>query len=204
MKVNYSNYDVKSLLEALENIDAEAYPENYKNLTNEIAARKHEIQEYYAQKASAKKSRLNRLFTLISINQLLVGLIALVMLVLSNAGMTALDIVTSCFVILLNVLSGVVLYKRLSRYYLLPYFNIGLQVFAFGLGGVYFNYYGLGGIFLTLDWVSETYNWLLASFTLGGSLLEYSSQNNLGFIQIDLLALLYIWVIRKSLSEASS
>ncbi|CAH7440515.1 conserved membrane hypothetical protein [Vibrio chagasii] len=204
MEINYTNYNAKSLIEALGNIDAEAYPENYKNLTKEIAAREHEIQAYYAQQASAKKLRWSRLLSLISVNQLLVGLIALIMLVLSNAGVTVLEIVALCFVILINVLSGVVLYKRLSRYYLLPYLNIGLQVIAFGVGGVYFNYYGVGGIFLTLDWMSDTYNWLSVSFNLGGSLLQYSSQYSLGFIQIDLLALLYIWVIRKSLSQASS
>lgn len=204
MEINYTNYNAKSLIEALGNIDAEAYPENYKNLTKEIAAREHEIQDYYAQQASAKKLRWNRLLSLISFNQLLVGLIALIMLVLSNAEVTVLEIVALCFVILINVLSGVVLYKRLSRYYLLPYLNIGLQVIAFGVGGVYYNYYGIGGIFLTLDWVSDTYNWLSVSFNLGGSLLQYSSQYSLGFIQIDLLALLYIWVIRKSLSQASS
>ncbi|KOO13206.1 hypothetical protein AKJ18_19780 [Vibrio xuii] len=204
MEINYTKYNAKSLLEALGNIDAEAYPENYKNLTSEIATRKLEIQEFYEQQANARKLRWSRILTVISVNQLLVALIALVMLVLSFSGLSVLDVVASFFVIIFNTLSGMVLYKRASTYYVLPYLNIGLQVFAFGFGGVYFNYYGIGGIFLTLDWVSDTFNWLSVSFNLGGSLLEYSNQNDLGFFQIDLLALFYIWVIQKSLAKICS
>ncbi|MDF2156153.1 hypothetical protein [Vibrio sp. CAU 1672] len=204
MEINYTKYNAKSLLEALGNIDAEAYPENYKNLTSEIATRKHEIQEFYEQQANASKLRWSRILTVISVNQLLVALIALVMLVLSFSGLSMLEVVASFFVIILNTLSGLILYKRASTYYVLPYLNIGLQVFAFGFGGVYFNYYGIGGIFLTLDWVSDTFNWLSVSFNLGGSLLEYSNQYNLGFFQIDLLALFYIWVIRKSILKICS
>ncbi|MDE1221782.1 hypothetical protein HGG78_18745 [Vibrio aestuarianus] len=204
MEINYTKYNAKSLLEALGSIDAEAYPENYKNLTNEIATRKHEIQEFYEQQANARKLRWSRILTVISVNQLLVALIALVMLVLLFSGLSMLEVVASFFVIILNTLSGLILYKRASTYYVLPYLNIGLQVFAFGFGGVYFNYYGIGGIFLTLDWVSDTFNWLSVSFNLGGSLLEYSNQYNLGFFQIDLLALFYIWVIRKSISTICS
>lgn len=203
MEVNYKNYDAKSLLEALSGIDAKAYPENYSSLTSEIALRKNEIQEYYDQLANARNLRWSKLLTFIGINQLLVAAIALVMLVLSVSGLTGFQIVSSCFVILLNVLSGLVLYKRATRYYLLSYLNVGLQIFAFGFGGLYFNYYGVGGIFLTLDWVSDTYRWFSASFNVGGSLLEYSNKYNLGFIQVDLLALFYIWVIRKSLSQTS-
>ncbi|TOH55389.1 hypothetical protein CGI77_22920 [Vibrio parahaemolyticus] len=204
MEVNYKNYDAKSLLEALSGIDAEAYPENYRSLTSEIALRKNEIQEYYDQLANARNLRWHKLLTLIGLNQLLVAAIALVMLIISIPGMTALQIVSSCFVILLNVFSGVVLYKRATSYYLFSYLNVGLQIFAFGFGGLYFNYYGVGGIFLTLDWVNDTYNWFSASFNVGGSLLEYSNKYNLGFIQVDLLAMFYIWVIRKSLSQTSS
>ncbi|TMX48020.1 hypothetical protein [Vibrio alginolyticus] len=204
MEINYTKYNAKSLLEALGNIDADAYPENYKNLTSEIATRKHEIQEFYEQQANARKLRWSRILTVISVNQLLVALIALVMLVLSFSGLSMLEVVASFFVIILNTLSGMILYKRASKYYVLPYLNIGLQVFAFGFGGVYFNYYGIGGIFLTLDWVSDTFNWLSVSFNLGGSLLEYSNQYDLGFFQIDLLALFYIWVIRKSLAKICS
>ncbi|NRF17434.1 hypothetical protein [Vibrio coralliilyticus] len=204
MEINYTKYNAKSLLEALGNIDAEAYPENYKNLTSEIATRKHEIQEFYEQQADAKKLRWSRILTMISVSQFVVALIAFVMLVLSFSGLSVLEVVASVFVIVLNALSGLVLYKRATTYYLLPYLNVGLQVFAFGFGSVYFNYYGVGGVFLTLDWVSDTFNWLSVSFYLGGSLLEYSNQYNLGFFQIDLSALFYIWVIRKSLSKASS
>ncbi|MGD8174122.1 hypothetical protein ACQEXU_20975 [Vibrio sp. TRT 21S02] len=204
MEVNYKNYDAKSLLEALGGIDAEAYPENYKSLTSEISLRSDEIQEYYDQLANAKNLRWHKLLTLIGVNQLLVAAITLVILVLSISGMTALQLLSSCFVILVNALSGLVLYKRMTRYYMLPYLNVGLQIFAFGLGGVYFNYYGVGGVFLTLDWVSDTYNWFSASFNVGGSLLEFSNQHSLGFVRVDLLAMFYIWVIRKSLSRSSS
>ncbi|NGZ18999.1 hypothetical protein G6Z94_16970 [Vibrio aestuarianus] len=204
MEINYTKYNAKSLLEALGSIDAEAYPENYKNLTREIATRKHEIQEFYEQQANAKKLRWSRILTMISVSQFLVALIALLTLVLSFSGLSMLEVFASFFVIVLNALSGLVLYKRASKYYLLSYLNVGLQVFAFGFGGVYFNYYGVGGVFLTLDWVSDTFNWLSVSFNLGGSLLEYSNQYNLGFFQIDLLALFYIWVIRKSIPKIYS
>ncbi|EGQ9809219.1 hypothetical protein NV104_004453 [Vibrio parahaemolyticus] len=204
MEINYTKYNAKSLLEALGNIDAEAYPDNYQNLTNEIASRKHEIQEFYAQQAIAKKQRWSRLLTAISVSQLFVALTALSVLLLSISVLSALEVVTSISVVLLNALSGIILYRRATKYYAIPYLNVALQTFAFGLGGMYFNYYGLGGAFLTFDWISESYNWLSLSFNLGGSLLQFSNEVELGFIQIDVLAFFYIWVIKKSLSQASS
>lgn len=202
MEIDYSKYSVKSLLEALGNIDAEAYPENYENLTREIALRKNEVQAFYAQAANAKKAKWSRLLKFISINQFFVATIALVTLVLSLSALAWIEITGSVLVFALNALSGIILYKRIEKYYLLPYINIGLQIFSFGLGGLYFNYYGVGGIFLTVDWVSDTHRWLSASFNLGGALFDFSNEYQLGFIQIDLLAIFYLWAIEKSLSQS--
>ncbi|MGI3062582.1 hypothetical protein [Vibrio alginolyticus] len=204
MEINYTKYNAKSLLEALSTIDAEAYPENYKTLTAEISLRKHEIEEFYSKQENARKLKWCRLLRLIAFNQILVAIVALVMLVFSYSILTTIEVIGSLFIALLNGVSGVALLKRASSYCFLSYLNIGLQVIAFGLGGIYFNYYGLGGVFLTIDWISDSYNWLSASFHLGGSLLEYSDQYELGFIQVDVLAIFYIWVIHKSLSKSVS
>ncbi|HCG7063116.1 TPA: hypothetical protein NJ352_004535 [Vibrio parahaemolyticus] len=204
MEVNYKNYNAKSLLEALSTIDADAYPENYKNLTEQIALRQEEIDAFYQEQELAQKLKWSRALTFVGVSQVLVALIAIVMLVLSLPTLTMANIGMSIFIVLLNGIAGITLIKRLPKGYLLSFVNLGLQVFSFGAGHFYFNYYGLGGVFLALDWVSDTYNWFSASFNLGGSLFELSTQSEHGFLQVDLLAILYLWVVSKASSKITS
>ncbi|HHG3552585.1 TPA: hypothetical protein ACPV0H_004630 [Vibrio parahaemolyticus] len=151
MEVNYTNYNAKSLLEALSTIDADAYPENYKNLTEQIALRREEIEAFYQEQELAQKLKWSRALTFVGVSQVLVALIAIVILVLSLPTLTMANIGMSIFIVLLNGIAGITLIKRLPKGYLLSFVNLGLQVFSFGVGHFYFNYYGLGGVFLALD-----------------------------------------------------
>lgn len=108
------------------------------------------------------------------------------------------QLIANLCVALLSGYAGFKLFRKNSRNFLPTYINLGLQVCAFDLGGFYFNYYGLGGVFLMLNWASDSYNWISASFNLGGSLIGYSNQYQLGFIQIDLLAIFFIWVLHRA------
>ncbi|PML75659.1 hypothetical protein [Enterovibrio norvegicus] len=203
MEVNYTKYDSESLLEALSGIDSKLYPENYAALRAEIASRRDEIDEYYRQEAERTKNRWNKTQSGLGVMQILTAISVFVMLVLSLSNTPGIVIFVTTLVIALNATAGLTLLKRKSQFYVLSYLNQGLQVFSFGIGTFYYNYYGLGGVFLMVDWVNESFNWISASFNLGGSVFEFSNQYSLGFIQIDILAIFIIWLISKCDSKTA-
>ncbi|MGY5453205.1 hypothetical protein ACVFI8_20010 [Agarivorans sp. MS3-6] len=203
MEVNYTKYDAESLLEALSGIDSKLYPENYAALTAEIASRRNDIDEYYQQEAERTKNRWNKTQSSLGVMQILTAISVLVMLVLSISNTHGIVIFATALIIVLNATAGLTLLKRKSQFYILSYLNQGLQVFSFGMGTFYYNYYGLGGVFLMVDWVNETFNWISASFNLGGSVFEFSNEYSLGFVQIDILAIFIIWLISKCDSKTA-
>lgn len=204
MVTDYTKYDAKELLEALSGINASLYPENYSVLTAEISSRRDEIDEYYRIEAEYKNKKWGRVLSGLGIMQVITAVSMIVMLVLSITNTSILVILITVLVILLNATAGITLFKRNTRFYYLSYLNQGLQVVSFGIGSLYYNYYGLGGVYLMIDWVSDAYNWFSASFNLGGAVFEYSSLYNLGFIQIDVLAIFFMWVISQSILKSTN
>ncbi|MEZ8131994.1 hypothetical protein [Enterovibrio norvegicus] len=202
MDVNYSKYSPKSLLEALSTIDRNGYPENYANLILEISSRRDEISLYEASLEEKKVKKWGAYFSAIGYFQLITGFFAMVGCLLYLYENSISGAVLSFGVAALNGISGFFVVKRNPKYYWLCYLNQGLQVVSFGVGGLYFNYFGLGGIFLTYDWVSPVYNWLQASFSIGGSVVSFSLNNEPnGYVQIDVLAIFYLLVIYKVMSK---
>ncbi|EOD77170.1 hypothetical protein D515_04525 [Grimontia indica] len=205
MYVDYSKYSPKSLIEALSSIDADAHPENYKKLIAEISARREEIELYEASLEQQKAQRWESYFSVIGYCQLTTGVLAIVACVLSLYNQLFVDAFFGFFVAALNIAAGYTVVKRDHRYFFLSYLNIGLQVFSVGIGGFYFNYYGLGGVFLTYDWVLPVYNVVEFGFSLGGSIASFSSGNGSnGFVQLDVLAVLYLFIIHKVMTKRNA
>ncbi|CZF79271.1 hypothetical protein GCE9029_01367 [Grimontia celer] len=202
MYVDYSKYSPKSLIEALSTIDGDAYPENYKSLIAEISSRREEIEMYEASLEQKKAERWESYFSFIGYCQLATGVLAIVGCVLSVYNQLLLDAAFGFGIAALNIAAGYSIVKRECKYFFLSYLNLGLQVCSFGIGGFYFNYYGLGGVFLTYDWVLPVYNFLEFGFSIGGNIASFSmgSDSN-GFIQLDVLAILCLLIIYKVMTK---
>lgn len=186
--MDYSNYTISELKDSLDNIDKDAYPNNYKKLIEELHLRKDEVEDFDKEKAREHILTTERRLTVLSWLQIITA-IAFV-----YVGVTNFDAEQKIWVNLLpfgvtafNSACGYLLLKRTKLGFNLSIINQIFQLLAVNLGFVYFSYSGLGTLMVVIqDGI------VLKATVLNPSYLFYwGSDLGLG-VGLDLIALFFL------------
>ena len=192
--MNYSSYSISELKESLETIDKDAYPDNYRNLIEELNSRKDEVQNQEKERTESfiKKSE-NRLKILTWLQA--VTAIAFIYLgfINFNTEQQAWVNIIPFGIAIFNGLAGYYLFKRERLGFNLSIVNQILQLLTVNLGFVYFSYSGLGSLMVVIqDGIAVKANIFSPSYNI-----LYGS--NLGFgVGVDLLALFFLALLYSS------
>ena len=192
--MNYSSYSISELKESLETIDKDAYPDNYRNLIEELNSRKDEVQNQEKEQTESfiKKSE-NRLKILTWLQA--VTAIAFIYLgfINFNTEQQAWVNIIPFGIAIFNGLAGYYLFKRERLGFNLSIVNQILQLLTVNLGFVYFSYSGLGSLMVVIqDGIAVKANIFSPSYNI-----LYGS--NLGFgVGVDLLALFFLALLYSS------
>ena len=192
--MNYSSYSISELKESLETIDKDAYPDNYRNLIEELNSRKDEVQNQEKEQTESfiKKSE-NRLKILTWLQA--VTAIAFIYLgfINFNTEQQAWVNIIPFGIAIFNGLAGYYLFKRERLGFNLSIVNQILQLLTVNLGFVYFSYSGLGSLMVVIqDGIAVKANIFSPSYNI-----LYGS--DLGFgVGVDLLALFFLALLYTS------
>ena len=192
--MNYSSYSISELKESLETIDKDAYPDNYRNLIEELNSRKDEVQNQEKEQTESfiKKSE-NRLKILTWLQA--VTAIAFIYLgfINFNTEQQAWINIIPFGIAIFNGLAGYYLFKRERLGFNLSIVNQILQLLTVNLGFVYFSYSGLGSLMVVIqDGIAVKANIFSPSYNI-----LYGS--DLGFgVGVDLLALFFLAILYSS------
>jgi len=192
--VNYSSYSISELKESLETIDKDAYPDNYRNLIEELNSRKDEVQNQEKEQTESfiKKSE-NRLKILTWLQAVTAIAFIYVGFINFNTEQQAWVNIIPFGIAIFNGLAGYYLFKRERLGFNLSIVNQILQLLTVNLGFVYFSYSGLGSLMVVIqDGIAVKANIFSPSYNI-----LYGS--DLGFgVGIDLLALFFLALLYSS------
>lgn len=190
--MDYSKYSIDELLDSLNNIDKDAYPENYTSLVAELDKRKPELEAKemrdLEQFTFSTESRLKVLSWLQIATAVGFGF-AFVNVLLDS--LEVVDLVVYGIIAIFNGLAGYRLLKRHKLGYELSYINQILQVLTVNTGFLFYSYTGLGSFLIGIeDGIFFRFNLLSTDFRLITG--ENLGQLGLG---LDVLALFFLGVL---------
>lgn len=192
MAYDYENYSIKQLVQAEKYIDLEKYPNDYKELREQLEQRKDDIVAY-------KKNFENRSIRIVKFLGYfqLVATLSLAYTIalqhLSNFNTTSLLI--GIALVGLNAFSGWYLIHDKLLGYGLSLLNQVMQSIAIQVGGFSYQYLGIGGIYLYL---TKNMNVMGAGFSarLKPGLSFLNSDFNLPtIISVNILAVFFVFVL---------
>ncbi|MRX28421.1 hypothetical protein [Kangiella sp. HZ709] len=189
--IDYSKYSVYELLDAKNNIDPEAYPENYNVLLKELDSRKGEIQQLQAETQATEFKIAEKRVKLIGYLQIIASIV-LVGYIFTGYLSGAVSIIIAFFFITLNACAGYFAIKEKVSMYWLTVVNQTLQLVSFAIGKMYMGYSGIGGVYLTLSWGKDFYFGINANINPGFYFQKFTENLPITEISIDILAIIYI------------
>lgn len=191
-QIDYSNYTVEQLIDVQHNIDPSSA--NYEHFQRTMDERKEEIEKYNETLLEQKlDTALNRI-KVIGYLQLLAAIVIAINVLSTwgDASFSWLSLLVVIPLIGLNAFAGYTAVKEQVHWYWISILNQSLQVIGLGVGTITANYSGLGYIGVTLlqsDGVQLKFS---GGFSPGFAFQHYTEVLQAQWIQIDILAILFI------------
>ncbi|MDP5144231.1 hypothetical protein ORJ00_15900 [Rheinheimera baltica] len=190
--VDYSKYSIEELLDVRSRIAPDS--PNFQALVAELDARKEKIDELAQQQEQDSFSIAENRVKIIGYFQLAAAVAILIIFMLSvfDGSASLLSTSISIVAIVLNAVAGYTAVREMHDKYWISVLNQLLQVPSFAIGSIKAAYSGLGGLYLYINWTSDTQFGFSASFSPGFSFLKYKVSSPEQFLGIDILALIFL------------
>lgn len=191
-QIDYSKYTVEQLIDVQHNIDSNSA--NYEHFQRTMDDRKEEIEKYKEALLEQKfDTALNRIKVIGYLQLLAAIVIAInVLSTLGDASFSWLSLLVAIPLIGLNVFAGYTAVKEQVHWYWVSILNQSLQVISLGLGTITANYSGLGYMGVSLlqsDGIELKFS---GGFSPGFAFQQYTEALQVQWVQIDILAILFI------------
>ncbi|MBQ4835701.1 MULTISPECIES: hypothetical protein [Pseudoalteromonas] len=196
-QIDYSKYSISELIDVKENIHPSS--SNYSAFLEEMERRQEEIQQLDESLEEDAFSLAERKVQIVGYFQLVAAIAIFFVIGLSTFtnGVSALLLIVGLPLIILNAVAGYTAVKEKAQWYWLSILNQSLQVIGFSIGSVTAKYSGLGFIGLSIKHATSPELAFGFEFSPGFSFYKYTESLSTQWIQIDIVALIFIVALIK-------